>query len=116
MTRSSAIELQTVVVEGSVAPGMRRADAARANECGIQILGLPQLAARLAGGFAIPVTAQLLDPAVRRALDEGGFVELEPGSSCLGLPVRSHGRYASSGMPTSILDGELTALELENCC
>ncbi|GAA0023119.1 RecB family exonuclease [Bradyrhizobium japonicum] len=78
MTRSSAIELQTVVVEGSVAPGMRRADAARANECGIQILGLPQLAARLAGGFAIPVTAQLLDPAVRRALDEGGFVELEP--------------------------------------
>lgn len=26
----------------------------------------------------IPVTAELLDPAVRLALDEGGFVELEP--------------------------------------
>ncbi|WP_247563532.1 PD-(D/E)XK nuclease family protein [Bradyrhizobium sp. 188] len=73
-----AIELRTVVVDGSVAPGMRRADAARANECGIQILSLPQLAARLAGGFTIPATAELLDPAVRIALDEGGFVELEP--------------------------------------
>lgn len=78
MTGSNAIELRTVVVEGSVAPDMRRADAARANECGLQILSLPLLAARLAGGFTMPVTRELLDPAIRRALDEGGFVELEP--------------------------------------
>lgn len=78
MTGMSGIELRTVVVEGSIAPQMRRADAARANECGLQILSLPQLAARLAGGFTMPATKEVLDPAVRHALDEGGFVELEP--------------------------------------
>jgi RecB family exonuclease len=56
---------------------MRRAEAARANECGLQILNLPQLAARLAGGFAAPVTVEQLDLAIRWALEEGGFVELE---------------------------------------
>src|SRR5437879_3740679 len=73
----SAFGLRTAVVEGSLAAQMRRAAAARANECGLQIMNLPQLAARLAGGFAAPVTAEVLDPAIRRALDDGGFVELE---------------------------------------
>jgi len=73
----SALGLRTAVVEGSLASQMRRAAAARANECGLQIMNLPQLAARLAGGFTAPVTAEVLDPAIRRALDEGGFVELE---------------------------------------
>ena len=41
------------------------------------ILNLPQVAARLAGGFAIPASADLLEPAIREALDEGGFDELE---------------------------------------
>lgn len=56
---------------------MRRADAARANECGLQILNLPQLAARLVGGFVAPVSVEQLDLAIQRALEEGGFVELE---------------------------------------
>jgi hypothetical protein len=43
---------------------MRRANAAGANECGLQILTLPQLAARLAGGFTEPVTAERLDLAI----------------------------------------------------
>lgn len=73
----SAFRLRTAVVEGSLATQMHRAAAARANECGLQILSLPLLAARLVGGFTAPLTAEVLDPAVQRALDEGGFVELE---------------------------------------
>jgi len=68
----------TAIVEGPLAFQMRRAVAARANECGLQILNLPQLAARLAGGFTCPVTTEYLNPAIQRALDEGGFGELEP--------------------------------------
>lgn len=68
---------RTAVVGGALGYQMRRAAAARANECGLQILNLPQLAARLAGGFVTPVTVEQLDLAVQRALDEGGFVELE---------------------------------------
>jgi hypothetical protein len=70
-------DFRTAVVDGSLSSQMRRAAAARAGECGLQILTLPQVAARLAGGFAAPVTAEVLEPAVRRALEEGGFVELE---------------------------------------
>jgi PD-(D/E)XK nuclease superfamily len=64
-------------VEGTLAFQMRRAVAARNNESGLQILNLPQLAARLAGGFTGPTTAEFLDPAIQRALDQGGFAELE---------------------------------------
>jgi hypothetical protein len=78
MAGKSALQVRTAVVEGSLAVQMRRAAAARANECGLQILGLPQLAARLAGAFTTPVTAEVLDPAIRLALDEGGFVDIEP--------------------------------------
>ncbi|WP_426532769.1 PD-(D/E)XK nuclease family protein [Bradyrhizobium sp. McL0615] len=78
MAGKSTLDVRTVIVEGSLAHQMRRAAAARANECGLQILGLPQLAARLAGAFTTPVTAEVLDPAIRLALDEGGFVDIEP--------------------------------------
>src|SRR5436305_1590908 len=56
---------------------MRRLAAARTGECGLQIFTLPQLAARLAGGFLHPVAAELLEPAVQNALNEKGFTELE---------------------------------------
>ncbi|TME44468.1 MAG: PD-(D/E)XK nuclease family protein, partial [Chloroflexi bacterium] len=56
---------------------MRRAAAARANECGLQIVTLPQLAARLAGGFTAPLAMEALDLAVQGALAEGGFLELD---------------------------------------
>ena len=68
---------RTVVVEGPLAFQMRRLGAARVGECGVQILPLPQLAARLAGGFFHPVTSELLEPAVQNALNEKGFTELE---------------------------------------
>jgi hypothetical protein len=78
MDGKSALRVRTAVVEGSLAPQMRRAAAARANACGLQIMNLPQLASRLAGGFTASITAEYLDPAIQRALDDGGFVELEP--------------------------------------
>lgn len=69
--------LRTTVVEGSIAFQMRRFAAAQVNDCGLQILNLSQAAARLAGGFAIAAPAELLEPAIQNALDDGGFVELE---------------------------------------
>jgi hypothetical protein len=67
----------TVVVEGPLAFRMRRIEAARRGEAGLQILTLPQLAARLAGGFIRPARSQDLDHAIRLALAAGGFAELE---------------------------------------
>src|SRR5207249_999154 len=61
----------------------RRLVAAQRAEAGVQIMTLPQLAARLAGGFTQPARAHDLDPAIRRALEAGGFADLE---SIRGLP------------------------------
>lgn len=41
-------------------------------------MSLPQLAARLAGGFVRPAGREELEPAVAEALAEGGFAELTP--------------------------------------
>src|SRR3546814_8654198 len=68
---------RTIVVEGPLAFRMRRIVAARRSEAGIQIMTLPQLAARLAGGFVRPAQSQDLDPAIRTALEAGGFSDLE---------------------------------------
>lgn len=78
MDSRSILGIRTAVVEGSLSPQMRRAAAGRNHECGLQILSLPQLAAKLAGGFTAPMTTEHLDPAIQRALNDGGFVELEP--------------------------------------
>jgi hypothetical protein len=69
--------LHTVIVEGPLAFAMRRYAAACAGEIGLQILSLPQLAARLVGGFAQPITPEILEPAIQGALAEGGFQELQ---------------------------------------
>jgi hypothetical protein len=68
---------RTVIVEGPLAFRMRRIEAAQRGEAGVQILTLPQVAARLAGGFIRPARSQDLDPAIRAALETGGFAELE---------------------------------------
>jgi hypothetical protein len=68
---------RTVVVEGPLAFRMRRIAAARQGEAGVQIMTLPQLAARLAGGFIRPARSQDLEPAIRAALEAGGFADLE---------------------------------------
>ena len=70
-------KIRTAVVGGPLALQMRRYAAAQVADCGLQILGLPQLAARLVGGFAHPASSEQLEIAVREALDEGGFMELE---------------------------------------
>jgi hypothetical protein len=57
---------------------MCRLQAARRFEAGVQILTLSLLADRLAGGFHRPARSQELGPAIRTALDSGGFIELEP--------------------------------------
>lgn len=68
---------RTIIVEGPLAFRMARIAAARRAEAGLQIATLPQLAARLAGGFTRPARAQDLDPVIRTALEAGGFAELE---------------------------------------
>ena len=69
--------LRTSIVEGPLAFQMRRFTAAEINDWGLHILNLPQVAARLAGGFTIAASVEQLEPAIQEALDEGGFVELE---------------------------------------
>ncbi|RUV29301.1 PD-(D/E)XK nuclease family protein, partial [Mesorhizobium sp. M5C.F.Ca.IN.020.32.2.1] len=76
---------RTVIVEGPLALRMRRIAAARRGEAGVQIMTLPQLAARLAGGFTRPARAEDLDPTIRSALDAGGFGELESIRSLPGM-------------------------------
>ena len=68
---------RTVIVEGPLALNMRRIAAAREAEAGVQIMSLPQLAARLGGGFTRPARSEDLDPAIQSALEAGGFAELE---------------------------------------
>lgn len=69
---------RTIVVDGPLALRMTRLDAARAGAVGLQIMSLPQLAARLTGGFVRPAQPEELEPALAEALTEGGFVELTP--------------------------------------
>src|SRR5260370_10668976 len=79
------LNIQTSVIESHLAFQMRRHAAARAGECGVQRVTLRQLAARLAGGFLHPVTAELLEPAVQNALNEEGLTELKAVRSLPGI-------------------------------
>ena len=77
--------LRTVIVEGPLAFAMRRFEAARAGEIGLEILSFPQLAARLAGGFLQPINPEILEPAIQVALTERGFKEIESVSDLPGM-------------------------------
>ena len=68
---------RTIVIEGPLAFRMRRLVATQRAEAGVQLMTLPQVAARLVGGFAKPARSQDLDPAIRTALAAGGFTDLE---------------------------------------
>jgi PD-(D/E)XK nuclease superfamily len=74
------LKRHTVIVEGPLAYQTRRWRAAREGDCGLQILTLAQLAARLGGGFFRPALAPDLEPLIQAALDAGGFSEI--GSLC----------------------------------
>lgn len=60
--------MRTAVVQGRLAYAMRRAAAARSNELGLQILTLPQLAARLAGGLKRPASRESIEAGIIAAL------------------------------------------------
>jgi RecB family exonuclease len=77
------MQRRTVIIAGPLAYRMRRAAAARARALGLEILTLPGLAARLAGGFVQPASPDALYGAVRTALADGGFAELD---AIRGLP------------------------------
>jgi hypothetical protein len=56
---------------------MRRLLAAKGCEHGLQIMPLPALGARLAGGFIRVAQEADVEPAIQSAVDAGGFAELE---------------------------------------
>src|SRR3954471_13596022 len=70
------MQRRTIIVQGPLAFRMRRLEAAHHAEAGLQIMTLPQLAARLAGGFVRPATPQELAPAIQTAIEHGEFNEL----------------------------------------
>jgi hypothetical protein len=65
---------------------MQRAAAARAAAIGREIVSLPQLAARLAGGFKRAAGPEHVYPAIRSALAQDGFVELDAVRDLPGTP------------------------------
>jgi len=81
------MQIHTVVVDGPLALRMRRLDAAREGATGRQILTLPLLAARLAGGFVSPASQEILYLAIRQALEAGGYEDIDKVSQLPGMPV-----------------------------
>lgn len=73
----TAMDRVTRVVSGPLALKMQRLRAARENVAGVDVTTLPLLAARLAGGFRRPASPEDVQPAIRSALADGGFRELE---------------------------------------
>ncbi|MBL6612426.1 MAG: PD-(D/E)XK nuclease family protein [Alphaproteobacteria bacterium] len=77
---------RTIVVEGPLAYHRRRLAAARKSEAGVQILAMPHIAARLAGGFQRPARGQDLDAAIRNALRVGTFEDIGRMQELPGMP------------------------------
>ncbi|WP_271612703.1 PD-(D/E)XK nuclease family protein [Bradyrhizobium sp. CCBAU 21362] len=74
------------MVDGPLAMRMQRLVAAREGSIGREIVTLPLLAARLAGGFVAPVATDILYPAIQEALAAGGFRDLGRVSGLPGMP------------------------------
>lgn len=68
---------RVLVVDGPLAFRMRRVEAARGSVLGQEILTLPLLAARLAGGFRRFADRDRLAPAIAKALDQGNFRDID---------------------------------------
>src|SRR5436853_7251781 len=84
------ITRSTHIVDGLLALRSARATAAISGAIGREILTLPILAGRLAGGFATPAGTDVLYPAIQAALAAGGFQDI---AGIAGLP----------GMPRAVL-------------
>lgn len=80
------MQRKTVIVSGLLAYRMQRAAAARANAIGLEVLMLPQLAARLCGGFVEMASPEVLFPLIRSALVEGGFSKFNDIAALPGMP------------------------------
>jgi hypothetical protein len=76
---------RVIVVDGPLAFRMRRMEAARASVLGLEILSLPLLAARLAGGFRRFADRDLLAPAIAEALGQGNFKDIDDVKSLPGM-------------------------------
>ena len=76
----------TLIVEGPLALRMQRAAAARAHIIGREIVSLPQAASRVAGGFLRLAGPEELYPAIRAALAQRDFVELDAVRDLPGTP------------------------------
>lgn len=97
----------SVVVDGPLALRMQRLDAARERATGRQILTLPLLAARLAGGFIAPASQEFLYPAIRLALDAGGYEDIGKVSELPGMPsavLAALRSWWEAGTPKGITD------------
>lgn len=81
------MSIHTVIVDGPLALRMQRLTAAREGAIGRQILTLPLLAARLAGGFIAPASQEILYPAIRAALDAGTYEDIGQVSDLPGMPT-----------------------------
>ena len=71
------VNRRVVVVEGALAFRMRRVQAARDRDFGLEVVTIPQLAARLAGGFSSPADEEVLYPVISWALARG-LTDLAP--------------------------------------
>ena len=69
---------RTLVVGSRLALQEARFKAALARDCGLQILSVPRLAARLAGGFLEAITRDALQDLAKEALGVGGFKAIGP--------------------------------------
>ncbi|MBX4938030.1 PD-(D/E)XK nuclease family protein [Rhizobium binae] len=101
------MSIHTVIVDGPLALRMQRLTAAREGAIGRQILTLPLLAARLAGGFIAPASQETLYPAIRAALDAGMYEDIGQVSGLPGMPsavLTSLRSWWEAGILTEIAD------------
>lgn len=68
---------RTRVIAGPLALKMHRLRAAETGAVNLEIVSLPQLAARLAGGFSRPASPIEVLPAIRASLQRGGFASIQ---------------------------------------
>ncbi|UPJ62061.1 PD-(D/E)XK nuclease family protein [Bradyrhizobium sp. 192] len=80
------VSRSTIVVDGPLALRSERAAAAGTGAIGREIITLPLIAARLAGGFTAPAGTDILYPAIQAALAAGGFEDMGEVASLPGMP------------------------------
>lgn len=69
---------RTLIVPDRLAARARRLNAARTSQHGLQVMEVAQMAARLAGGFVLPIDTDSLRLAVQDVLPFTGLGELDP--------------------------------------